>query len=119
MTLVNDNPTILEECQLRMHVDRVENMLCDSYFVEFDHDPTCNYYERGKYGCKKFHVTKLPLVMLRLLLFLSASLHMLVFAFYDNLFAYKMPMHWKYVRLRCVCHVFHDALFVLQFLSFL
>ena len=28
MTLVNVNPTILEECQLRMHVDRVENMLC-------------------------------------------------------------------------------------------
>ena len=24
MTLVHDNPTILEECQLRMHVDRVE-----------------------------------------------------------------------------------------------
>ena len=33
MTLVNVNPTILEECQLRMHVDRVENILCDSYFV--------------------------------------------------------------------------------------
>ena len=69
MTLVNDNPTILEECQLRMHVDHVENMLCDSYFVEFAYDPTCNYYERGKYGCRNFHVTKLPLVMLRLLLF--------------------------------------------------
>ena len=27
MTLVNVNPTILEECQLRMHVDRVENIL--------------------------------------------------------------------------------------------
>ena len=52
MTLVNVNPTILEECQLRMHVDRVENMLCDSYFVEFSYDPTCNYYERGKYGCE-------------------------------------------------------------------
>ena len=39
-------PTILEECQLRMHVDRVENMLCDSYIVEFSYDPTCNYYER-------------------------------------------------------------------------
>ena len=38
MTLVKDNPTILEECQLRMHVDRVENMLCDSYFVEFSYD---------------------------------------------------------------------------------
>ena len=33
MTLVNVNPTILEECQLYMHVDRVENTLCDSYFV--------------------------------------------------------------------------------------
>ena len=33
MTLVNVNPTILEESQLRMHVDRVENMLCDRYFV--------------------------------------------------------------------------------------
>ena len=73
--------------------------LCDSYFVEFAYDPTCNYYERGKYGCRNFHVTKLPLVMLRLLLFLSASLHMLVFACYDNLFAYKMPMHRKYVYL--------------------
>ena len=40
----------LEECQLCMHVDCVENMLCDSYFVEFAYVPTCNYYERGKYG---------------------------------------------------------------------
>ena len=69
MTLLNVNPTILEECQLRMHVDHLENMLCDSYFFEFDYDTTCNYYERGKYGCRNFHVTKLPLVMLRLLLF--------------------------------------------------
>ena len=119
MTLVNVNPTILEEYQLHMHVDRVENMLCDSYIVEFSYDPTCNYYERGKYGCRSFHVTKLPLFMLRLLSSLSFSLHMLVFACLDNLFAYKMPMHRKYVRLRCVCHVFHDALFVLQFLSFM
>ena len=33
MTLVNVNPTILEECQLCMHVDRVENILCDSYLL--------------------------------------------------------------------------------------
>ena len=38
MTLVNVNPTILEECQLCMHMDRVENMLCDSYSVEFSYD---------------------------------------------------------------------------------
>ena len=119
MTLVNVNPTILEECQLCMHVDRVENILCDSYFVEFSYDPSCNYYEIGKYGGINFHVTKLPLVMLRLLLFLSASLHMLVFACYDNLFSFKMPMHRNYVILISVLHVFHDALFVLQFLSFM
>ena len=92
MTLFDDNPTILEECQLCMHVDHVEKILCDSYIVEFEHDPTCNYYERGKYGWRNFHVTKLPLVMLRLLLFLSASLIMLVFACYHNLFA-----------IRCLC----------------
>ena len=59
------DPTILEECQLCMHVDHVEKILCDGYIVEFDYDPTCNYYDRGKYGCRNFHVTKLPLVMLR------------------------------------------------------
>ena len=106
MTLVNVNPTILEECQLFMHVDHVENMLCDSYFVEFAYDPTCNYYERGKYGCRNFHVTKLPLVMLRLLSSLSSSFHMLVFVCFDNLFAYKMPMHRKHFRHKPVCHMF-------------
>ena len=54
MTLVNVNPTIFERCRLCMHVDRVNNMLCDSYFVEFAYDPTCNYYERGKYGRRIF-----------------------------------------------------------------
>ena len=117
MTLVNVNPTILEERKLCTHVDHVENILCVSFIVEFDYDPTCNYYERGKYCGRNFHVTKLPLVMLRLLMFLSSSLHMLDLACLANLFSYKMPMHRKYVRLRCVCHVFYDALFTLQFLS--
>jgi hypothetical protein len=102
-----------------MHVDHEENILCDIYIVEFDYDPTCNYYERGKYGCRNFHVTKLPLVMLRLLLFLSSSLHMLVFACLDNFFAYKMHMHRKYVRLKFVFHMLHDALFMFQLLSFM
>ena len=117
MTLFDDNPTILEECQLCIHVDHVENMLCDSYIVEFDYDPTCNCYERRKYGCRNFHVTKLPLVMLRLLLFLSSSLHMLVSACLANLFSYKSPMHRNNVRL-IFFHI-HDALFVFQLLSFM
>ena len=67
MTLVDVNPTILEDYKTFMHVDHEEKILCDSYIVEFEYDPTCNYYERGKYGRRKFHVTKLPLFMLRLL----------------------------------------------------
>jgi hypothetical protein len=92
MTLFDD-PTILEECQLCMHVDHKKKILFDSYIVEFDYDPTCNYYETGKYGCGNLHVTKLPLFMLRLLLFLSYSLHMLDLASLANLFSYKIPMH--------------------------
>ena len=94
-------------------------MLCDGYIVEFEYDPTCNYYERGKYGCRNFHGTNLSLVMLRLLLSLSSSLHMLDVSCPDNLVAYKMPMHRTYGRLICVFHVFYDALFVLQFFSFM
>ena len=119
MTLFYDYPTILEECQLSMHVVHKENILCDSYIVEFEYDPTCNYYERGKYGCRNLHVTKLPLVLFRLQLFLSSSLHMVVFACLDNLFAYKKTVHRKYVRLRCVCHVFYGALHALPFSSFM
>ena len=76
MTLVDDNPTIFEERQLCMHVDHENNILCDSYIVEFEYDPTCNCYERGKYCGRNFHVTNLPLVMMKLLLSLSSSLHM-------------------------------------------
>ena len=119
MTLVDFNTTILEDYKILMHVDREEKVLYDIYIVEFDYDPTCNDYERGKYGCRNFHVTKLPLVMLRLLMFYSSSLQMLDVSCLDNLFAYKNPIHRKYVRLKCVYHMFYYALFVFQLLSFM
>src|SRR3989337_2658693 len=50
ITFVDDNPTILEDNKKFMHVDHGEKILYDSYIVEFDYHPTCNYYERGKYG---------------------------------------------------------------------
>ena len=96
MTLFYVDPTILEECQLCMHEDHVENILSDCYIVEFEYDPACNYYERGKYGCINLHVTKLPLIMLKLLTLHSSYLHMLDIACLDNLFSYKKPMHRKY-----------------------
>ena len=71
MTLVDVNPTILEDYKIYMHVDHKENILYDSYIVEFDYDPTCNYFERGKYGYRNLYVTKLPLFMLKLLMFHS------------------------------------------------
>jgi hypothetical protein len=119
MTLVDVNPTILEDYKTFMHVDREENILYDSYIVEFDYDPTCNYYERGKYGCRNFHVTQSPLLKFKLLMLRSSSLHMLDTFCLDNLFAYKMPMHRKYVRLKCVFHMFHDAFFMFKLLSFM
>ena len=119
MTLVDVNPTILEDYNFFMHVDHKENIVYDSYITEFEYDPTCNYYERGKYGCRNFHVTKLPLFVLKFLMLHSSYLHMLDIACLDNLFSYKMPMHRKYVRLKCVFHMLHDALFVLRFLFFM
>ena len=85
-----------------MHVDHAENILCDSYIVEFDYDPTCNYYEREKYGCRHLHVTRIPVVLLKSSMFYSSSLNMLDVSCLDNLFAYKISMHRKYVRLQCV-----------------
>jgi hypothetical protein len=117
MTLVDDNPTIFEDYKTFMHMDHRENNVYDSYIVECDYDPTCNYYERGKYGCINFHVTKLPLFALKLLMLHSPYLHVVDIACLDNSFSYKMPMHRKYVRLKCVCHMFYDALCVLLFLS--
>ena len=40
MTLFDDNPTILEECPLCMHVDHKEKFLYDNYIIEFIYDPT-------------------------------------------------------------------------------
>ena len=101
-----------------MHVGHVKNMSCDNYIVKFYYDPTCHYFERGKYGYKNPHVTNLYLFVLKILMLHSSYLHMLNIACLDNLFAYKIPMHGKYVRLKCVCHMFHDALFVFQLISF-
>ena len=112
------NSTILELDKNYVFGNHEKYAACDSYIVEFVHEATENYYERGKYGCRNFHVTKLPLNMLRSSMFYSSSLHMLDVSCLDNLFTYNIPMHRKYVRHKCVYHMFHDALFVFQFLFF-
>ena len=94
-----------------MHVNK--NALCDTYIVEFLHDATESYYERGKYGCRNFHVTKTPLYMLKFLKLHLFYLLMLVTLLFMNLFIYKTPLHRKHVRLKCVLDLLFDALFYL------
>ena len=44
---------------------------------------------------------------------------MLVDSCSHKLFAHKIHIHRKCVRLKCACYVFHDALVMFQFLSFM
>ena len=65
VTSVYFDHTILELNKNYVFVDYEKHVLCDSYIVEFVHDATGNYIERGKYGYKIFHVTKTLLFMLK------------------------------------------------------
>src|SRR5215217_2845793 len=98
-----------------MHETHDKNALCDSYIVEFAHVGTESYYERGKYGCKNFHVTKTPLYVLKFLKLHLFYLPMLVTLLFMNLFIYKIPMHRKHVRLKCVLNLPLDALFCFNY----
>ena len=91
----------------------------DSCFVEFIYDATENYYERGTYACRYCNNIKFPLFMLNVLKLHLFCLPMLVDSCSNKLFSHKIPMHRKWVRLKCASHILHDALFMFQFLSFM
>ena len=93
--------------------------LCDSYIVEFIHDATENYYERGTYASTYLNNIKFPLYVLKILKLCLFCLPMLVDYCSHKLFAHKIPMYRKWVRLKCASHILHDALFMFQFLSFM
>ena len=97
----NFNPTIFELDKSYVFVDHEKHALSDSYIVEFVHNATENYYERGKCGCRNFHVTKIPLFVLKVLKLFLLHLPMLVVLCFNDLFYYKLPLHRKWVRLRC------------------
>ena len=102
-----------------MHVDHEKNALCDGYIVEFIHDATENYYEGGIYACRNCDNIKFPLYVLKVLKLCLFYLPMQVDSCSHKLFGQKIPMHRKYVRLKCSSHILHDALLMLQFLSFM
>ena len=96
----------------------MSNALCDDYIVEFIHDATENYYEGGIYACRSCNNIKFPLYVLKILKLCLFYLPMQVDYCSHKLFAHKIPMHRKWVRLKCASHMLHDALFMFQFLSF-
>ena len=100
-----------------MHVDPGKNVVCDIYIVEFIHDATENYYEGGTYACTYCNNIKFPLYVLKILKFCLFYLPMLVDSCSHKLFAHKIPMHRKWVRLKCASHILHYAPVMFQFLS--
>ena len=61
-----------------MHMAHDKNALCDSYIVEFAHDATESYHERGKHGYMHLNNIKFPLFMLKFFKFHLFCLPMLV-----------------------------------------
>lgn len=54
-TIINEKDfAYVESNNTFMLVGHEKHVLCDSYVVEFVHDATENYYDRGKYGCRSF-----------------------------------------------------------------
>ena len=101
-----------------MLLDHGNNALCDSYIVEFIHDATEIYNERGRHGSKYLNNKKFPLFMLKVLKFYLFCLHMLIALCSNDLFSYKIPMHRKWVRLKYVLYMLLDALLYTSILIF-
>ena len=119
-TTIHENKfAYVESNKISMLVHHENNALCDSYIVEFIHDATENYYERGTYAFTYCNNIKFSLYVLKILKFCLLYLPMLVDSCSHKLFAHKIPMHRKWVRLKCASNILHDALFMFQFLSFM
>ena len=82
-------------------------------------DATENYYEGGIWACRSCNNIKFPLYVLKVLKLYLFRLPMLVDYCSHKLFAHKIPMHRKWVRLKCASHMLHDAPVMFQFLSFM
>ena len=102
-----------------MQAELEKNALCAGYIVEFIHDATENYYERGSHASTYCNNIKFPLYMLRILKLCLFCFPMLVDYCSHKLFAQKIPIHRMWVRLKCASYNLHDAPFMFQFLSFM
>ena len=119
-TIPNEkNFAYVESRKIYMLVDHEKNALCDGCIVKLIHDATENYYEGGIYACWNCNNIMFPLYVLNVLKLCLFCLPMLVDYCSHKLFAHKIHMHRKWVRIKRASHILHDALFMFQFLSFL
>ena len=117
-TIIHEkNFAYVESSKFSMLVDHEKNALGAGYIVEFIHDATENYYEKGTFAFTYLNNIKFPLYVLKILTSCLFCLLRLVDSCSHKLFAHEIPMHRKWVRLKCAIHMLHDALFVFQFLS--
>ena len=109
----------MESRKFSMLVDHEKNVLGAGYIVEFIHDATENYYEGGTYSFRNCNNIKFSLYVFIILKLCLFYLPMLVDYCSHKLFVHKIPMHRKWVRIKCFSHIIHDSLFMFQFLSFM
>ena len=72
-------------------------------------------FEGGTYACRNCNNIKFPLDVLKILKICLFHLPMQVDSCSHKLFAHKIPMHRKWVRIKCASHILHDALFSFNF----
>src|SRR4051812_35538761 len=87
------HPKSRVENNTRVLIGHEQHDLCDSYILDVVHDATENYFGRGKFGCRNFHVTKTPFSLLKVLKLFFFYLPMLVTLCFHDLFVYKFPRH--------------------------
>jgi hypothetical protein len=92
------------------------DVLCDGYIVNSIHDATKSYYERGKHGLMALNNIEFPLSMLQILKWHLFYLSMFATMFLVDLFSYKIHMHRKWFRFKCVSYLFFNALSCFKFL---
>jgi hypothetical protein len=95
-----------------VHVAHDRDALCDSYI----HDATESYYERGKHGLMDLNNIKFSLFMLQILKWHLFYLSMFATMCLVDLFSYKIPMHRKWFRFKCVLYFLFNALSCFKFL---
>jgi hypothetical protein len=115
-TTINKNDYIyVGSISFFMHMAHDKNVLCDSYIVNYIHDATEIYYERGKHGFMHLNNIKFPLFMLKYLKLHLFCFPMLVALCFHDLFLYKTLFHRKWFRFKYISYLLFDALSCFKF----